>query len=397
MKSNLINKLKLVKFKDIIGVFIFLFLIIPAFIYKMILKIRKKDLWLICEQENTARDNGYSFYKYICINHPEIKTIYAINKKTDAYKKVKGYGKVINWGSISHYFYYMSATRNISSHKNGNPNHTLFTILHLYLNLYNNRVFLQHGITKDDLEMFYYKNTKFKKFICGAKREYEYILEKFGYPKENVVYTGFSRFDSLYDIKPIKQILIIPTWRNWLGSDTNIFGEKIDFTTTDYYKYWNSLLNNKKFKEIIEKENIEVIFYPHMQMQKYINLFTTSSDNIKIVDINTKDIQELLKESALLITDYSSVYFDFAYMNKPVLYYQFDYNEYRTKQHHIGYFDYNTDGFGKVSDNEIELVESIRKIIKNNFKLDKEYQERINKFFELRDKNNSERIFKNIK
>ena len=64
----------------------------------------------------------------------------------------------------------------------------------------NNRVFLQHGITKDDAIMFYYKNTYFKYFICGAKKEFEYINEKFGYPDNNVIYTGFPRFDSLHNI-----------------------------------------------------------------------------------------------------------------------------------------------------------------------------------------------------
>lgn len=41
------------------------------------------------------------------------------------------------------------------------------------------------------------------------------------------------------------------------------------------------------------------------------------------------DVQQLLKESLLLITDYSSVFFDMMYMNKPVIFYQFDENQYR--------------------------------------------------------------------
>ena len=395
--NKLLNKLKLVKMKDILGIPLFILLIIPAFLYKLYLRIFKNEIWLICEQENTARDNGYVFYKYMCVNHPEIKSIYAINKNCKAYQKVKKYGKVINWGGISHYFYYMAATKNISSHKNGNPNHTLFTILHLYLNLYNNRIFIQHGITYHNLEMFYYKNTKFKKFICGAKREYEYVKDNFGYPNNNIVYTGFPRFDNLHNFKTKNQILVIPTWRNWLGSDTNILGDKIDFTNTDYYKYWNSLLNNKELKKVIEESDIELVFYPHMQMQKYIHLFSTCSKNIKIIDIDTKDIQELLKESSLLITDYSSVYFDFAYMNKPVLYYQFDYKEYHDRKMTEGYINYKDDGFGAVSISENEIVKNIIKLIKNNYKLETKYQKRINEFFELRDDKNSERVFEKIK
>ena len=205
----------------------------------------------------------------------------------------------------------MSATKNISTHKEGNPNQALFTVLHLYLNLYNNRVFLQHGITKDNVPMFYYKNTKFKKFICGAKREFEYIKDVFGYPNENVVYTGFARFDNLHKGKiDKKQILIIPTWRRWFELEN----DEDKFLNSEYYKRWYSVLNNTKLINYIEENNFKIKFYPHYQMKKYINSFKSLSPNIEIV-IHS-NVQDLLIESALMVTDYSSVYMDFAYMKK---------------------------------------------------------------------------------
>ena len=42
----------------------------------------------------------------------------------------------------------------------------------------------------------------------------------------------------------------------------------------------------------------------------------------------------------MLITDYSSIFFDFGYLNKPVIYSHFDYNEYRANHFRKGYFDY---------------------------------------------------------
>ena len=391
------SKIKYIKLENVIGIFLFVIALIPSFIYKIFLKICKKEIWLICEQKNTARDNGYWFYKYICENHKDIKCIYVINKKSKDYEKIKNIGKVISWGRLIHYFYYMSSTKNISSHKDGNPNQLIFTICHLYLNLYNNRIFLQHGITKDNIPMFYYNNTKFKLIICGAKKEYEYIKEKFGYPYENIAYTGFSRFDSLHQEVDLKnQIVIIPTWRNWLGRETNSFSEKINFKNSKYYKCWNDLLNNKSLINFIEKNNIDIVFYPHIHMQKYIKDFSTISKNIKILDISDIDIQTLLKESKLLITDYSSVYFDFAYMEKPIIYYQFDYDEYRDKQMPEGYFNYKKDGFGPIYDNCNELINYIKLLNANEFKLDTSYKHKMNEFFKLNDQNNCERIYKKI-
>ena len=125
-------------------------------------------------------------------------------------------------------------------------------------------------------------------------------------------------------------------------------------------------------------------------MQKYINSFKVKTKNIKILDTKT-DIQKVLKESEILITDYSSVYMDFAYMNKPVMYFQFDYEEYRKRQYQDGYFSYKDDGFGPVCDNAEDLIKDFISITKKG--LDKKYCDRMNKFFELKDQNNCDRIY----
>ncbi len=56
---------------------------------------------------------------------------------------------------------------------------------------------------------------------------------------------------------------------------------------------------------------------------------------------------EILTDSSLLVTDYSSVFFDFAYMDKPVLYFWFD-DENFFAQYEKGYFNCRKDGFGPV-------------------------------------------------
>lgn len=390
--KKVIESIKYIKISDLLAPFIFLIMIFPSLIFRIINKMRKKNLWLVCESGNTARDNGYHFYKYMKENHKEDYCFYVIDKHAGDYSKVEKYGSIIQFKSLKHWLFYLSAKYNISNHKNGNPNQPFFYLLHVNFGLYKNRVFLQHGITKDDAEWLYYKNTKFRYFICGAKREYDFIKEKFGYPKDYVIYTGFPRFDNLHDNNVNnKQILFMPTWRNWLGRETNSFGEKYEFVDTDFYKNWNSLLSNKKLIKYIEDNNYEICFYPHINMQKYLSNFEQKSKNIKILSANDIDIQDLLKESGYLITDYSSVYMDFAYMKKPILYYQFDYKEYREKQYQDGYFDYQKDGFGPVCETCDELVSNLIKIVENG--CDKVYTKRMNEFFETADSNNCKRIY----
>lgn len=372
MLHKITDSIKYVKLKDIFAPFVFLLAIIPALIYKAYLAIIKKTLWLICEDGNTARDNGYYFYKYMREKHPEVNCKYVIRKQSSDYKKIEKLGlKPIQTSSFKHYVSYLAAKWNISNHKHGNPNQPFFYVIHVILNLVNNRVFLQHGITKDDSPWIYYKNTKFKYFICGAKREYNYIKEKFGYPKESVVLTGFPRFDTLIDkAKDKKQILIMPTWRNWLGRETNSLGKKEKFEETEYFKNWNGLLTDKQFTDYIEKEAIKVLFYPHQHMQKYLSSFEIKSKNIKIASME-QDIQLALRESYLLITDYSSVYMDFAYMRKPVIYFQFDYDKYRSEHLKPGYFDYKKDGFGPIATNTRQIIKKLLNLKQINTKYSK--------------------------
>ncbi len=390
------DNLKYIKLKDVFSVFIFLIVLIPALILKLVTIIFNKKIWLVMESETTARDNGYHFYKYLKTNHPEINSYYVIDKRSIEYKKVQPYGDIIQYGSLKHWIYYIASSYKVSSQKSSNPAHALFYILHIYLNLFNNRVYLKHGIIKDNADWWHYKNTKYKIIICGARDEYNYIKDNFGYPEDNVKYTGLARFDNLHNNNVNnKQILIIPTWRNWLGRKTNSLQKQEIFTETDYYKNWNALLNDKKFNDYIKSNNLTVYFYPHINMKKYISTFKLNNSNIKIID-NEIEIQTLLKESALMVTDYSSVYMDFAYMRKPVIYFQFDKKEYRKKQYQEGYFSYEKNGFGEVIENPSNVVNKIIYYVDNNYKIESKYSKRMKDFFELNDNKNCERIYNAI-
>jgi CDP-glycerol glycerophosphotransferase len=100
----------------------------------------------------------------------------------------------------------------------------------------------------------------------------------------------------------------------------------------------------------------------------------------------------MILESSALITDFSSVFFDFTYMLRPTLYYQFDSAEYRRGHYKEGYFSYEKDGFGPVVNTCSDLADQIERLLVNNFALESPYAERANSFFERRDDKNCERI-----
>ena len=140
-----------------------------------------------------------------------------------------------------------------------------------------------------------------------------------------------------------------------------------------------------------------MVFYLHHEMRKYVNSFSTECENIEVVyKDDTYDIQELLKESALLITDYSSVHFDFAYMKKPVIYYQFDREEFFEKQYLPGMFKVDKDGFGPVVQKKNLLINEIKDAYKTGFQMQEKYYNRMREFYQIYDDKNCERVYKEI-
>ncbi|MDO5547857.1 MAG: CDP-glycerol glycerophosphotransferase family protein [Eubacteriales bacterium] len=392
------SRLKFVKGKDLLTVFPMILGVILA----QFLKIRHPHMWLVCERKTDARDNGYWFFKYMVQNHPEQETIYAISSESVDYPKVAKLGKVIEFGTLKHWMYYFAAEKNISSQKEGKPNAALCFLLEVYLNFRKNRVYLKHGIIKDDMKWIYYNVSKINLVCCAAKRECEYIREKFGYPNDYIQLVGLCRFDNLlteHEVK--KQILVLPTWREWLGrvsSDTKKYETAERMEDTEYFRTWIGFLQNDELHQTLKKAGYSLLFYPHPSMQQYLKLFDIgANDLITIASKDKYDIQQLLMESALLITDYSSIYFDFAYMKKPLLYYQFDYNKYREGQYQEGYYSYDTDAFGPVVANQDDVLEWLKKQLENDCIMETEYENKVDSFFAFRDKNNCERTYYAIK
>lgn len=392
--KKFLSKLQNVRGQDIEHIFLFLLAIIPS----VWVRRKRPKMWLICEYGEEARDNGYWFYKYVREAYPERDIVYAIKKSALDYQKIKPLGESVEYGSLKHWIYYLAADVNISSHKGGKPNAAVCYLLEVYGLLKNKRVFLQHGITKDMAELFFYENTRMRLFICGAQPEFDFVKKYFHYPEENVVYTGFARFDQLQKIEGKRQLLVVPTWRRWLyHSDSDPYSNTCrEGITSEYYNKWYEFLSSDKLKRILENYGYQLVFFPHRNATSLFETMKIDCDNIRVVDWKKSDLQILMRESDCMITDYSSVAMDFSYMRKPLLYYQFDYDAYRQGHFAEGYFDYERDGFGKVVYCQEELLEQLEAILENQCKIEEQYLERVNHFFKYHDTNNCERIYREI-
>lgn len=368
---------------------------LTAYIISPVVKRQKKykDLWLFSERGQDARDNGYHLFKYVRQNVPEQNTAYIISKNSADKEKIEALGDTIEFNSFSHYLAIICAKVRISTHILGyTPDTWFFTKLDKLGLVPHPQVYLQHGVTKDDASGFHREVAGPDIFITSAPRETDYAIKQFNQPSEVVKEVGMCRYDNLKKSAELtNNILLMPTWRQSLYTATNE-----EFLKSDYFATYQELINDKALDDLLKKYNKKLLFYPHFEVQKYINSFTTDIENVKICSFENSDVQQLFLSTDMLITDYSSVFFDMAYMEKPTIFYHFDYEAFRASHYQEGYFSYEKDGFGKVCKTKDELLAELELIIENGSKMADEYKNRSTGFFAFSDNNNCERTYNEI-
>lgn len=357
-----------------------------------------KNIWLITDKADRADDNGEAFFLH-CMQNKEqagCYPIFAVSKNSPDFKRLKKFGPVIPYMSWRHKLCHLLATHTISAYSHDELISPFLDYSYYYTDLLqkNKVVFLQHGITKDDVSVGLNRNHKnFALFVTASHREYNSVLEyNYGYTDKQVVLTGMPRYDRLYDNNQ-KKITIMPTWRRKLfGSynpNTSQWALLPGFEKSDFYNFYSDLLNSTKLLEAVQKYGYTLQLLIHPTLFPYLDRFTFDP-RVTVLGSNAV-YRDVFAESSLILTDYSSVAFDMAYLRKPVIYTHFDANHYAE-----GYFDYERDGFGEVEYDLQGTVDRIIEYMENDCKLKNIYRERIEGFYAFSDKNNSQRVFEKI-
>ncbi|EDP7562783.1 capsular biosynthesis protein, partial [Campylobacter jejuni] len=180
-------------------------------------RAKNKSLWLFADMPFRADDNAEHLYRYVMKNHPEKNIAFVLRKNSHDYKRLKKEGfKLVDPKSFKFKYLVFKADKLISSH----IDRYFFEALGENTLKTKDFVFLQHGITQNDLSSWL-NQRKIDLFITGMQDEYDSIVGDFNRykftPKE-VKLTGFPRWDALLKNNQIntKQIVIMPTWREYI-------------------------------------------------------------------------------------------------------------------------------------------------------------------------------------
>ena len=370
------------------------------------INFNETEIWLINDKKDRAGDNGEYFFRYLINkNITNIKFYFIIKKGNEDYERLKHFGNIIDLDSKTYLDIFINSDKIISSISDswisnpyGEEKKYLRDLFHFDI------IFLQNEFLIYDLSKYLNRIIKnFSFIIISSKKEYKTILSsQYHYNKNNVKLTGLPRYDNLIELsfttEKEKLILVAPNWREYIHGTRDLLTDKPiynnDFNKTNFFKFYNNLINDKDIIYNMEIHNFTGLLCLPPYFSKQILDFKSN----KLFKIKTNcHYQQLLIKATIFITDYSNLFFDTAYLKKPIIYYHFDINEYRKYQNPSDGFNYEKNGFGPVCIDIKCIQKEVIKLFINNGKIKKKYLKRINKFFEFSDNNNSDRIFSAIK
>lgn len=379
-------------YRDQLPVKIINFLLRPYF--------RRQKIWLFMDKIYKGADSSEYIYRYAARQKDGIKKYYLLDKTSADYARMtkEGYRPLIR-GSLKHRLVFLNADMVIAS------NSTVFAFndypfdrsLPIRGDVHFDVACVQHGMSVQKIAIAQQRlrdNTRL--YFCASKYEIENlskpVYDYIGY--DALKLTGVPRYDGLVN-RAQKIIVISPTWRMQSALPVTIsegFARDYNpnFKESEYYRVYNGLINDPRLLEAARKYGYRIQYVLHPIVSPQHDDFD-KNDVVEIIpSIGDMSYEKIFCEGALMVTDFSGVQFDFAYMRKPVIYLH---HEDIPQHYEEGTFHYTTMGFGEICHTNGELIDVLCRYMENGCVMPEMYRKRADDFFAFSDNHNCERIY----
>ncbi len=384
-------------YKKILRLFLYFF---SNVIYKLTFLFKTdKNIWLFGAWfGDKYSDNSKYLFEYLLKLKDDNIKVYWITKNKAIFKELKNKNiPVLYMYSVNGIMYTLKAGVIIMSTSYHDINK------HFLINRKNKlRIQLWHGVgnkrigfnTKEEFSGLKFFDLKTKIFPFFNNYDYDIVIStsdltkkrfstSFNIPLEKVPITGYPRNDIFFNKNPNLNnefnILYAPTHRKQ-GKDNNVNY----IPSVDILKKINKICKELKCNFLIKLH-----FYDENKIEK-INL-----SNIKLIKGNNLDMQEILLKSNILITDYSSVYFDYLLLDKPVIFSTFDLEKYEKEDQGL-HEPMEKIAAGPLCKNWNEVLESIEKFKKDSTLYAKERKIVKDRFHKYQDNKSCKRVYNEI-
>jgi len=213
-----------------------------------------------------------------------------------------------------------------------------------------------------------------------------------GYPRNDILFKEINGYDigleeylkSLLALKERAKILLYaPTFRDYLRARTfEEFFEKVDFEA-------------EKLDDVLKAHNAYLLVKLHHELRsaKLSAQLERMSERVYVMN-EPVDLNPILRHADVLITDYSSVFFDFLLLDRPIVFYIPDYKEYDQTR---GFsFTYDSMTPGPKARSFEELVGTLNSVLAGEDTFGAQRKKVREYVFDHCDGNSSERVFTSV-
>ena len=255
-------------------------------------------------------------------------------------------------------------------------------------------IYLQHGVLHARLPWYYSKyKAMIDKIVVSSHYEKDTLINRYDYREEDIIPCGMSRLDRYDKIKADggdaseektgKRVIFAPSWRSYLivtpkgGIDREPCADKL--IRSRYFEGIKEFLQSDRLLELLRQNDIKLEYKLHPEFEKTYGTGMLETDDDVISEVSGA-VDFAVYDA--IITDFSSLLYDFVYQNKPVVYYVTDYDEFKCGMNHYRELEIPVeDGMGELSLTADAAVSSLKRIIDNDFEVPDAYKERYREFF----------------
>ena len=368
---------------------------------------RYAGAWVLMDRIHDAGDNGQRLFEHLRTTRADINAWFVVEAGTPDWKRMRSAhgNRVLAYGSFRWKVLMLRCRWLVTSHIDV-PIVRPPALARLTDGSTWRFAFLQHGVIESDLSGWL--NTKqIDLIVTSTEPELESIASD-GTPYRltgrEARLTGLPRFDRLVAQGrgiPMDQrdlVIVAPTWRSWLTLPTKSGAtqrREINeiYWGSEYERAWSRLIASPEIAEAAARRGLTLGFMPHPNIQPVLDDMPLPA-HVEALRFAGNDVQALYARCSLLVTDYSTVAFDLACLERPVIYYQFDWDQVVLGGHlgRRGYFDFERDGFGPVTLTHDAAVAAIVAGIEAGPRPAPVYLERIERTLATRDGRACERV-----
>lgn len=331
---------------------------------------RFANAWVFIDREEGGDDNAEHLYRWVREHRPDINAWFLLSPAARDWQRLEKDGFRLVAPGTMRKLLLLNAKHIISSH--AEFVHAGFD-RHMYGEAMQWRyTFLQHGVITSDLS-HWLNGCDFDVFVSSSPDEHAALIGDDGpytFTEREVALTGLPRHDRLLQIASsldrtqVDALLVMPTWRGGLVDERR----NADFEArlaavagSPYAANWSALLCSEELRDLAAAHGKRIVFMPHRNAVPYIAAFNVPA-HVEVVIPDEGVFQHVLARSAGLITDFSSVASEMAFLRRAMFYFHFDRDRFYSGDHNWrkGYFDHDLDGFGPVAFDHAAMVAELR-------------------------------------